>query len=477
MHKVFYFEILSQLIKVYLICIVIGNFGFFLGISFIYIFLSLYRYLVYKFLGLEYVSFDKSLMGFRSRDQYTINMISCFDRNESSPLSFEPEKIKKAIISRLITQIPKLRSKIVYTLFNFYWKEFPIEEALSKIKLMTLPNKTYLEQYINSQVSKRIETYNNIPYEFNIIKYEDNSGGAVQMKFDHVVSDGLGFLSMVCFLADDFTPAFFPKILNIKYTYNFLTEIKDTVLFPIHIFLAIYVILFSSWEKTDFKIMYNFPHLGDSKLGISKWYDISEIKKLRTKYSVSFNDSVVGVLMLALPHSMDDKVSGLNVVIPCGYTKAPSKASDICLKNLAQGFLMYIPFIKSFKELPKLRKIIMRIFSTSVTSIPLILFKLVGEIFPLCVLNLISNYLIFKVDMLVSNCPGPDVKCKLCGWEMTDFYPVVSSGRMKGFVTIGSYNRKFRFVIAYDKSVKYDPKETVNQIDKIMQNIIDNKID
>ena len=477
MHKVFFIEILSQTLKLYLIYLFLSKIGIIIGSFLLYFLLISYRYLIKKIFHLQYVSFDKSLMGFSSRDQYTINLLSLFDRTDSSPSTFEPSVFKKTIITRVISQIPKMRSKIVYKLLNFYWEETPIEEAISKIQIISLPNKESLQDYLDSHVSKRIDNYNNIPYEIYIIKYDDNTGGAVHFKFDHVASDGLGFLSMLCFLSDDFSPELFPKIMNGKYTYSALRELKDTILFPLHIFIAIYTILFSSWERTDFKIMYHPTHLGDSKYAMSKWYDISEIRKVRQKYSVSFNDSVVGIIMRALPKTMNDKVSGLNIVIPCGYTSKPQTAKDIEMGNEAQGFLMYIPFITSFTELPKLSKIIRRVFSTSITSIPLFLFRLLGEVFPMIILNLVSNYIIFKVDMLISNCPGPDIECKLCGWTMTDFYPVVSSGRMKSFITIGSYNKKFRYVAAYDKSVRYEPKQLISEIDVIMNDIINGKLD
>ena len=50
---------------------------------------------------MEYLSFDKSLIGYCSRDQYNINLVMFFNGN------FQSDLIKKAIEERLIYQIPK----------------------------------------------------------------------------------------------------------------------------------------------------------------------------------------------------------------------------------------------------------------------------------------------------------------------------------------------------------------------------------
>ena len=120
MHKVFFIEILSQTLKLYLIYLFLSKIGIIIGSFLLYFLLISYRYLIKKIFHLQYVSFDKSLMGFSSRDQYTINLLSLFDRTDSSPSTFEPSVFKKTIITRVISQIPKMRSKIVYKLLNFY---------------------------------------------------------------------------------------------------------------------------------------------------------------------------------------------------------------------------------------------------------------------------------------------------------------------------------------------------------------------
>ena len=98
---------------------------------------------------------------------------------------------------------------------------------------------------------------------------------------------------------------------------------------------------------------------------------------------------------------------------------------------------------------------------------------MLSEFLPAKILNIIGNNIIFKADMLISNVPGPESKLKICGCEMTDFYPIVSPGRMKAFITISSFNKRFRYVVSFDKSVKYSLDDLMGEINKIMNNVND----
>jgi hypothetical protein len=96
---------------------------------------------------------------------------------------------------------------------------------------------------------------------------------------------------------------------------------------------------------------------------------------------------------------------------------------------------------------------------------------MLSEFLPVKILNFIGNNIIFKADILISNIPGPESRLKVCGCEMVDCYPVVSPGRMKAFFTISSFNGYFRYIAAFDKSVKYDLNDFMNEINEIMNEI------
>ena len=283
-------------------------------------------------------------------------------------------------------------------------------------------------------------------------------------------------LSLCFCLCDDYSPEIYPKILRVKYTYSFIREILDTILFPLFSLYALFIVLTSSNERTEYKPMYNYHHYGISRFQMSKWYPLNSMKKLRTKYSVSFNTCVVGILLKAHKELLEN-IHFLNVIIPCGHTTLPLTVKDVKLKNLAQGFMMCLPCIDNFNELTKLHKIInTHIFNTTITSIPIFAFRMMSEFLPAKILNFIGNNIIFKSDILISNIPGPESKLKVCGCEMIDCYPVVSPGRMKAFFTISSFNGYFRYIAAFDKSVKYNLKDFMVIINKIMNEVNDIKI-
>ncbi len=456
--------------KIFLVYKIFSFVGIILGIPLTYIIFTTYHFLMKKLLNLEYLSFDKSLIGYCSRDQYNINLIMVFKGN------FNPEEIKKAIEERLINQIPKLHSRVVYKFFNYYWKEFPPNEAIKQIFFTSLKSKDEIENYLEKHLNFRINTLETFPFEIRIIEFNektDSISGAIHFKFDHILSDGLGLLSLCFCLCDDYSPEIYPKILRVKYTYSFIREILDTILFPLFSLYALFIVLTSSNERTEYKPMYNYHHYGISRFQMSKWYPLNSMKKLRAKYSVSFNNCVVGILLKAHKELLEN-VHFLNVIIPIGHTTLPLSVKDVQLKNLAQGFMMCLPCIDNFNELTKLHKIInTHIFNTTLTSIPIFAFRMMSEFLPAKILNFIGNNIIFKSDILISNIPGPESKLKVCGCEMIDCYPVVSPGRMKAFFTISSFNGYFRYIAAFDKSVKYNLKELMFVINKIMNDIND----
>ena len=459
--------------KIFLVYKIFSFVGIILGIPLTYIIFTTYHFLMQKIFNLEYLSFDKSLIGYCSRDQYNINLIMLFKGN------FNPDEIKKAIEERLIKQIPKLHSRVVYKFFNYYWKEFPINEAIKQIFFTSLQSKDEIENYLEKHLNFRINTLETFPFEIRIIEFNeknDSTSGAIHFKFDHILSDGLGLLSLCFCLCDDYSPEIYPKILRVKYTYSFIREILDTILFPLFSLYALFIVITSSNERTEYKPMYNYHHYGISRFKMSDWYPLNSMRKLRSKYSVSFNTCVVGILLKAHKELLEN-VHFLNVIIPIGHTTLPLSVKDVQLKNLAQGFMMCLPCINNFSELPKLHKIInTHIFNTTLTSIPIFAFRMMSEFLPVKILNFIGNNIIFKSDILISNIPGPESKLTVCGCEMIDCYPVVSPGRMKAFFTISSFNGYFRYIAAFDKSVKYNLKDFMVIINKIMNEVNDIKI-
>lgn len=466
--KIFLIELLVYSTKGYFIYLIVSSFGIFQGVPLLYIIFTSYHYLIFKLFNLRYLSFEKSLLGFSQSEQYSINLIGCFDNG------IDIEKSKEHLISRAIDKIPKLHSKIVFKLFNYYWQTVEVKEAYEKIYTIELESKQHLDQFIKDKIKVPIKQLNNIPYEIYLIKYVNSPGGAIYLKFDHIISDGLGYVAFLCLVADNFSIDLYPKVFHIKNTYSFIVEIKDTILFPLFLFYAIYTILTLPYDKTDFKRLYNCKHTGISNVGISKWYSLDDIKGLRKNYNVSFNDSVVGVYLAVLKKQFPS-IDKLNIVIPSGYTSLPRTSAEVQMINQAQGFLMGLPLITGFDQLKDIRKTIIRnVFNTNITSIPLFLFRLFGEVLPVRIMRIISNYIIFKTDMLITNVPGPDRGLIIAGHEMTDFYPIVTNGPLKALITIGSYNKRFRYVLAYDKSVKYNPEDAIKKIETIMNKVHNN---
>ena len=472
-HIVIIFEIIVNIIKLFCMVKIIFNYGLFFGSSIIFFILTFYYFIIEYLFNIEYLSFDKTLLGFSNRDQYTINLVLCLNGD------FNEENIKSRIINNMIKKIPKLQSKIVYIFFNYYWKKFPINDKMLKetIQIIELNSKLNLEEFLQNEVNKRLDTLNDYPYKINIIKFnqptiDSNCTGCIHLKCDHVLSDGLGILSLLMCLADDFNTDFYPKVFKNKKPLTFLMELRDTILFPFYLIYAFYVVFFnSSFDKTEYKLFYNYHHDGETRFQMTEWYDLDIMKIIRNKYKVSFNSAAVG-LFLKSEKDVLQNINSLNIVLPVGYTLIPKKIEEIQLKNLARGFLLNLPLIDNLDKLPELHKIIIsNLGNTSITYLPIFFYKILSQLFILKILNFLANNIIINVDMLISNVPGPEIPIKICNCILTDFYPVVSTGRMKAFIMITSFCKKFRYVISFDKSVGYDINELINALSNNINNV------
>ncbi len=77
------------------------------------------------------IGIDKYFIGRNRREKITIVSLLIFS-------DFSIEGLKNLMINKAIKQIPKLRKKLEYKFFNYYWADVTIEEAIKRIKVIDL---------------------------------------------------------------------------------------------------------------------------------------------------------------------------------------------------------------------------------------------------------------------------------------------------------------------------------------------------
>ena len=80
--------------------------------------------------------------------------------------NFNTEKMKNFIIKKIIKQIGKFRSKLIFKFGEYFWKEFPFNEEIQKQNIIIKEKITNeeLENYINNETNKEINIFLNYLY-------------------------------------------------------------------------------------------------------------------------------------------------------------------------------------------------------------------------------------------------------------------------------------------------------------------------
>jgi NRPS condensation-like uncharacterized protein len=160
--------------------------------------------------------FMKSVFGLQELNSFSRTLYSQKLHQRTNLLAvslienFNPDKIKNIIINRGIQKIPKLRAKLVKKFFGLYWKEVPLSEAYERVKIIEKPfaDEQEFMEYANKQSGNPIDL-NELLYSIEIASYMDKtsstSKGGIIIRIDHILSDGLGMVALICALADNLT--------------------------------------------------------------------------------------------------------------------------------------------------------------------------------------------------------------------------------------------------------------------------------
>ena len=141
-------EIFLSVTKLYFIYFLINYFGFFYGFLLYLVFNNLKNVVLNKILNLELVApADKCFININMFKPPTILAIIYFE-------DFDAENIRNLIIEKAIKKIQKLRSRIIYKLFNYYWQEIPLKLVLERIKILeNFKNKDSILEYAEKSIN------------------------------------------------------------------------------------------------------------------------------------------------------------------------------------------------------------------------------------------------------------------------------------------------------------------------------------
>ena len=373
-------------------------------------------------------------------------------------------KIKEVLIEKAIKRIKRLRMKIEYTLFNYYWKEVSENEAIRTITINEEEIKD-LEMYIENEISQYIDIRKRLPYEFKLMKYKDEC--VLLFKFDHILSDGLSIVSLICSLDDNYNKEIYPTIMqmNKKYEMSKLNILIHSFMFIFYSFYSMYIMFFQSSGKTPFKSS-KFT-TGKINMSIGKSHLISSFNKIRKEKGLTFNEAITSIISNVC-YDISSNIKELKCMIPVSRRGIPSELSKIHLVNEANIIYLNLPLIKDLSKnnLSLIQNRLKNTFNNSFLNYSYLMWpKILCNFISFRLINYFSMIYFSNVDLIISNIPGPKRELSYNGNTVKEIYTVVSPGKGVPFIIVMSYNDKFIVSLSIDTKLSIDSKDIINKID------------
>ena len=457
------FVLLSKLLLLFFL---IFKFGFVYGIALMIIGVIAYHKLIEILFGLISIrGLDKVFITHNPIGRYQVIAMLKFD-------NFNKEKIKEFFIEKLIKKIPKLRYKLTYQLFDFYYKEvFDINEITNKVMIKPkLNNEEELFTYISKEVNKQIDIFTDIPYEIHIM--EVDTKGVVLIKYDHVLSDALGIVSSLCLIADNFSVEMYPKLMRNAKEPKWYQLIYLWIVFP---FFYIYtnIVLYSHKEaKNPFRAITK-PISSNTKMLLSNTFMLKDFEGYRKNNKVSFNDIMmtafsISIKLILSSHPQYRNKNKFIVDLPVGNTVIPKDINSVSITNHASGILLNLPLIDNINQISQITKCIRKsvkpeiLFSSSIGA------DLLSALTSMSILEKYSYKFASTFDFLFTNVPGPSMKIIYGENICEDMMIFPSCGYGMPFVTVFSFNGKFKFVISYNENSEIDCVELLKKFETVL---------
>lgn len=400
--------------------------------------------------------------------------------------NFEPEKIKKIIIEKAIKNFRKLRSKLVFKFWEWYWEEVSETEALNTIEIIKNDdNYCFLKQsdlldYAYSEIINHFDLSKDFPFKFIIISNDKaNIGSVLVVKFDHTFTDGLGFIGLITGIADNYSIDLFPQSTLKKK--GILDYFMMLTTLPYYAFYSFYRNMVSlSSGKSPFKLTEGKRNSGMPSLQVSKLYDFNHYSKICKSLNITFNDLMMCIFASSCrkychAHKLDIP-NFISAAIPISSRKVPKSLNDIHIGNDSTAVGCRLTLISD----PKTEaKIIHNEFKSHVRNIPFItstkyLTDIIMKFLPDYLSKLIIRTASSRIDFTISNVPGPRRSLFYAGGRVKELMAFTTPGFFSSFLGVFSYDGTFRCIATFDKALGIDADEFMNHIQKEIDLIREN---
>jgi len=438
-------------------------------------------YLLDKFFNLVPLSpGDLKFISLENHEKYLVSVLFLFENHD-------PEKLKDLIIERALKNFRKFRSKLVFKFLGWYWEERPIEEALERIEIIKnnpnykLDSYDDIMSYSKSTLRKKFDLMKEFPFKIDILHNNESPKYKTVMYFnyDHTLTDGISFVSFFITIADNYSKDFFPQ--GIAKKNNIINNYIGFIMIPFYVCYFFYKILFTyDNRKSGFIVSSKKENTGNTNIQISKNNEFGKISKICKSLGVTFNDMIVSIISSSCKKYCIEnnlEVSSCYITgIPISNNKLTNSIDDIVFSNKSFTFKVKVDAIDDpIKECYKIQKV----FKQDIKNIPFILllkflFESTIIFMPNYFLRYLSKNSCRDIDFEVSNIPASRKALYYKGSKVEEIIYFMTPGFNSSFISVASYNDKFRFFFNFDEALGIKIDQFKNIVDKEVDFVLNN---
>ena len=395
-----------------------------------------------------------------------------------------PKGIKEKIIERGVKKISKMR-QVPFTIFNnWYFYELPSEVALSKanrnIKFVSdksLKDRKNLQIYAAKEMKKLFPKENELLWEIQLIDFEDEKGGILLFKMDHLMTDATGMMNIYALLIDNFETV---NYSNIPRNYSLWDFIKFYFKIPYYLLFIIWQFHLEKYETSPFRDNQSInPNQAREVTIISTQpYEFADFYKKFKELKVSFNDLILLIFAKSLKNYYKEKgfshKKNLMIGVTVGPQSMPTDRSKIVVKNLSTCVFVNVDFIDNIVQ--EAESFSLKIGKTTrnkdMSRFMSWMVSYINLLFPRSFSKEISKIGCHTVDFILSNVPGPKESIYFDGCKVTSCESFPPLGYNKAFCTLFTYNGKLYLQMTFDKTLNIDEEELISCIEKEINDLI-----
>ena len=391
---------------------------------------------------------------------------------------FKPDEWRNLIMKKGIDAFPKLRKVLVKILGYYYWKDVKASLAYKNLKIMDDIKLNSLKDICDYSIKEHAIYYkeNEIPYEFHFIRYGDK-GGIIFVKFDHALSDGIGFLGFLMAMSDNYDANLFPQMKEPSIFFKLLTLITN----PIYSFKGLIKQQLVKIKNSPFK---RGQKMGKKLMYITKKYNFNKLSKIYKPMGISFNDFIMSLISknykkycLELEQKLNTKyeLDTFGTFLAISFRPSmPKCLKDFVIDNLFSSLFIQIPTIdnieKDYKNVSNaLAAVLKNPLEVYGTTLNASMFHLFPEFLHTNLLENGAN----QIEILTSNVPGPKKALYYSGNKVLSIMVAPQQSTFFNNLTFVSYDGEISIAGVSDDLIPADMEVFIKMIEEDISNYLD----